>query len=459
MRNWAITLAVALTLVAASPAAADSWSPATRETYLSSDNATRVTVVPRELSDNLTYFSDKVDGKEPAGQDARGQPRATAFLERREGNIWKKIWEVPLVNDVAPVRALVANNGRYVVTFDNWHSVGFGNNVVVIYRADGSLVRAIALSEIVPEDYIRALPRSVSSIWWSGDHEFASDGERVIVKVAVPSRNAMSEPSAHSFVDVHINLETGKVVPPSGPAWERAIAAAAPLIARSKADEAKWRANEIASLTSPPNGADDEWDRYLYQAMRRLAPEDARRNFGSSWVLPAPRDPDFVEREQEIREVFSEWDTKSDLAFASPNNSRGLAQLLSDSASKAPAGRLAGSRLFVGLSPLLATGIRAALERTGATVIIFDPALPIPQRDEDLQQLGVAPDQAEAELARAKLDAAKFEAEAERLGVPVPPGPAVKRVPVGNAADLEMIADQLEAAADILEADSESAPR
>jgi hypothetical protein len=36
---------------------------------------------------------------------------------------------------VAPVRALVSNGGEHVVTFDNWHSGGFRDNVVVIYAA------------------------------------------------------------------------------------------------------------------------------------------------------------------------------------------------------------------------------------------------------------------------------------------------------------------------------------
>ena len=60
----------AVALVAALPAFADSWIPATRTTYVSLDKAVRLTVVPRDIEDQLIYFTDKVDGKAPAGEVA-----------------------------------------------------------------------------------------------------------------------------------------------------------------------------------------------------------------------------------------------------------------------------------------------------------------------------------------------------------------------------------------------------
>jgi hypothetical protein len=208
--GWLVRLIGAVALAAASPAIADSWIPATRTSYLSPDKAMRLTVVPRDLENQLAYFTDKVDGKEPAGQRRGGEPRALGILERRSGQTWTKVWEVPLVNEVAPVRALVANGGGHIVTFDNWHSVGFGDNVVVIYRGDGSLVRAMKLTDILPEDYVRALPTSVSSMWWGGEHELSRDGRKVVLKVVVPSgRGSIGSP--RGYVDVRIDLATGAV--------------------------------------------------------------------------------------------------------------------------------------------------------------------------------------------------------------------------------------------------------
>ncbi|MEG3086067.1 hypothetical protein [Sphingomonas sp. PB4P5] len=438
--GWVIRLMVAATLLAASPAFADSWMPAERKSYLSSDKATRLTVVPRDLENQLAYFSDKVEGKEPAGQRRGGEPRALGILERRSGQAWTKVWEGPLVNEVAPVHALVANGGGHVVTFDNWHSAGFGDNVVVIYRGDGSVVRTMKLADILPEDYVRALPTSVSSMWWGGEHELSRDGRQVVLKVVVPSgRGSIGSP--RGFVDVTIDLATGAVVPLAGPAWDQAMAAAAPLAARSKAAEATWRAALISPLDPPLSAKEIDWSRYLYQAVKRLAPISAQRGFDPVWILPAAGAPKFADRARDIREVITEWDEKSDLAFASPSAPEALARVLTESAKAAPAGRLAGSRLFVALPPAQAEVVRTALSRTGATVIVFDPAVPIPQRSEALREIGVALDQAEAEAARATAEAHRFEAEAVRLDALAPPE---SKAANGDAEALEEMADQLE---------------
>ena len=441
--RWLVNLVGAVAVVAASPAFADSWIPATRTSYLSPDKAVRLTVVPRDLENQLAYFADKVDGKEPAGQRRGGEPRALGILERRSGQTWTKVWEVPLVNEVAPVHALVANGGGHIVTFDNWHSVGFGDNVVVIYRSDGSMVRAMKLTDILPEDYVRALPTSVSSMWWGGKHELSRDGRQVVLKVVVPSsRGSIGAP--RGYVDVRIDLATGAVEKPAGPAWTRAVAAAAPIAARSKAQEATWRTQMIAPLAPPSSTKDTDWNRYLYQAVRRLAPTKARMGFDPVWILPAPGAPEFAERAKDIAEAFTGSDETNDIAFASPSAPEALARVLTEAVQAAPAGGLVGSRVFVALPPALATRVRAALGRSGATVIVFDPALPIPQRADALAKIGVTPDQAETASARAAADARCFEADAVRLDALAPPEPKATDKE-GEA--MEEMADRLEAEA------------
>ncbi len=443
--GWLVRLISVVALFAASPAFADSWLPAERRSYLSPDKAVRLTVVPRGLKNQLAYFTDKVDGQEPAGQRHDGEPRALGILERRSGKAWNKIWEAPLVNDVAPVHALVANGGGHIVTFDNWHSAGFGDNVVVIYRGDGSLVRTMKLTDILPEDYVRALPTSVSSMWWGGEHVLSRGGRQVVLKVVVPSgRGSIGTPPL-GYVDVKIDLETGTVAPLEGPAWVRAMAAAAPLTARSKAEEANWRTRLIAPLARPSGTDEHDWRRYLYQAVQRLAPASAHVGFDTVWILPETGAQQFAQRAKEIQEVFTGWDEKSDLAFASPSDPKALARMLTESARAAPAGRLAGSRVFVALPPALAEGVRSALSPTGATVFVFDPAVPIPQRAEALSKIGVSPENAETEAARAAADARRFEADAVRLDAMAPPEPKAKDK---DGEGVEEMADRLEVEAD-----------
>ena len=104
-------------------------------------------------------------GAENPGAGA-GKPRtATATFLERKGSEYTSIRSFPLSNEVAPVSALVSSDGQYLVTFDNWHSVGWGDNVVVIYRTDGSINRKYSLMQLLSEKKVRKLPTTVSSIW------------------------------------------------------------------------------------------------------------------------------------------------------------------------------------------------------------------------------------------------------------------------------------------------------
>ena len=52
------------------------------------------------------------------------------FFARSDKGKLKKLWAIPLVNEVSPVDALVSDKDDYVITFDNWHSVGYGDDAV-----------------------------------------------------------------------------------------------------------------------------------------------------------------------------------------------------------------------------------------------------------------------------------------------------------------------------------------
>ncbi len=441
-------IAAALALFLAMPAFADSWSPPQRETYLSPDGATRLTVIPREIGSQLAYFSDKVDGKEPAGQRPGGEPRARGILERRIGGRWTRVWDAPLRNEVAPVSALVANGGAYAVTLDNWHSMGFGENVVVIYRGDGSVVRSMTLTDILPEDYVRVLPTTVSSMHWRGEPGLSRDGRRLVLKVVVPNRRQTGDGSG-GYLDVSIDLATGKVAPLAGPAWDRAMAIAAPLAARSKAEEADWRSTQIAPLRAPAGSDEDAWRRYLRLAGRRLIAEDRVFRWHKEWVMPAADDPGFAARADKIREAFADTSGSADLFFASPTAPDALARLLIEQAQLVPPGQLTGARLLIALPDRLGEGVRSAFRPTGAAVTLFDPAVAIPQRPEVLKELDVAPDAVAAEAARAAEQARAYEKEAMRLGALAPPDPPATTLPnVTEDDDLEVMADRLEALAE-----------
>ncbi|WP_286772128.1 hypothetical protein, partial [Sphingomonas sp. 66-10] len=102
----------------------------TTTTYTSCRGHARITVVPRDLENQLSYFEDKVNKVDPAGQAKGGTRFARARLERLTNKRWQVVWEREIANDVAPVSAIVRDDGEYAVTFDNWHGVGYGPNAV-----------------------------------------------------------------------------------------------------------------------------------------------------------------------------------------------------------------------------------------------------------------------------------------------------------------------------------------
>lgn len=210
-------------LLCTAAAYADSWAPPRTRHYTSPDGDIRAIIVPRALAGNFEYFRDKADGRPNAGQRADSsirQPFARISRRRADGR-WVSLWQQPLVNDVAPVHALIANGGRHLVTFDNWHRKGYGPDAIAIYGAHGQLIRKYALTDFLPLSYIETLPTSASSIHWGREH-FLSDSETtLILRIAEPSFHFDDEKGL--TVSVRIRLSDGTITPPAGRAWERAL--------------------------------------------------------------------------------------------------------------------------------------------------------------------------------------------------------------------------------------------
>jgi hypothetical protein len=199
-----------LLMLLASAASADQWPPATVKTYTSSQGTYRLTVYPRDLEGPLEYFQDKVAGKARAGQQPGGQARCEAVLEQLEGSEYRRLWRKPLVNDVSPVRALVSEKDGSFVTFDNWHSRGWGDDVIVIYSGAGQPRRKFALTSLMSQEKVEQLPRSISSIGWSCGYEIGYDEQTVNVRVVVDGDAPSSD--ERRCRTVRLSLETGEVL-------------------------------------------------------------------------------------------------------------------------------------------------------------------------------------------------------------------------------------------------------
>ena len=368
-------------------AIADSWLPPSVRQYTSTDGSWRLTVYPRPLTNQLNYFKDKVDGKRNAG-GIRGESQKSPIghMEHRVDSRWVTAWKVPLVNDVAPVEAVVSNLGQ-AVTLDNWHGMGWGDDAVVIYAASGARVRKLGLADFLPEYYVDALPHSVSSIHWRGDARIDQTTEQLIIPVLVPSLDSADAYSGKGrHIDARFLLSDGSLLPMDGKAWGEAVAAAIEVNARNEQRRAEQRARFISPLAVPRAGNITSWHQYLQEAFYRLDP-DWKDGYPDTDVIPLPDDPHFKLLVGYVGDSLTD-DINIDgaIMFASPSQDV-LARTLVNQAKRAKTGFLGKARVYVAADNAHMPAIRLALLPTGAKIIQLDVDATIPQREERLEQL------------------------------------------------------------------------
>ncbi|GAB2495038.1 hypothetical protein [Arenimonas alkanexedens] len=375
MNPFTRLLAMLLLLVAcwSAQVMADSWPLAEIAVYRSANAGFRFTVVPGDLG--------------------AGAPGPSGTLARRGSDgQWETVWLAPLVNWYAPVEVLVADQGDFVVTFDNWASLGIGDDVVVIYDARGKVAASLGLDDILPTSIIEALPRSSSSIWWGGEHRFDASGKEVLLAVAVPGSPRLSR--ADRYFRVRVRLATGEVQVVRDMDWTHALAASA----RVRAKQRQEREVFERPLQSPAVDSRRSWRRYSWEVFLRMDPDWDAGRF-ESLLVRLPPDQDYLGDVRSIRGLLGysrpggrRWPESppprwrapvTAMVFASPAPAA-LADVLVNEAATLGAGSLSGWRVYVVCEPRDAGRLRMALARLGADVIAVDPDTPIPQRAERL---------------------------------------------------------------------------
>ena len=174
MRHLAVAILILFTFKTAS---ADTWLPPKVTDYYSSDSTYFVRVVPRCVPDKYYKWLNASEKRKRkfSPKDTTIVP-SHAMMFKRTTNGDSLIWKEKLINQIAPVDALVSDDGEYFVTFDNWHSMGYGVDVLAIYDEKGMLLKRHMLEDISPFP-INTYERSVSSIWWRCGQEFVNDNE------------------------------------------------------------------------------------------------------------------------------------------------------------------------------------------------------------------------------------------------------------------------------------------
>jgi len=388
-----LTLSVAVVLV--TPAAqADSWRLPTTTHYTSADGTWRLTVEPRALSNQGAYFRDQLDRKEkPGGVDGDAQTAAIGTMERCVDGVCRRTWQRNLLNDVAPVEAIVTNEGR-VMTLDNWHSMGFGPHAVVIYDTSGASVATFALTDFLPKGYVMALPYSVSSMHWRDEARALAGGTRIAVPVVVPSDAADAFDEDTEYVDVVFDTVTGHATRPPAREWARAVQQAKVKLAAIREEAAAEHRRFVAPLHAPAPSDADGWFAYLREAFLRLDDGEKERP-PTIKVLHQPGTTSAADSDRRMRAALR--GARGDggaLVLGSPSP-EALAALLDDMAGELSPRALTGARLYLALDDARFAHASTRLGALGATLIQVDPAKTIPQRKErlaDFEGLAAIPD-------------------------------------------------------------------
>jgi hypothetical protein len=384
----------------AGPARADSWPPPMTKVTLSANGQFRFTVEPASRDHPSAHFAGELEAARTGTPAER--PAPVGLLERRDPRgKWEPVWAGPLVNAIAPTQALVADDGRHVVTFDNWYGTGHADHVIVIYGPGGGLVRSLALTDLAPQDFIDALPHSVSSIMWREREGFTSNGGSVAIAVPVPGQEwGETDPATVTFT---VALADGAVtLPPSGE-WEAALSAAAEVAEAQRQAEAERIAYLTNPLTVPQGCREREWHAYLREAHARTSTSRG----DSTWttVLLPRAHPRHRESVGWLRkEMLEDWEDNA-VSAASPCDPDGLVEAVSRIVRKVRPGRLANLTMFVAAPEAQFAAIARLLAPTGAKAVRFDPAAAIPQRPD---RIPGAPEEAAAQVAGWEELAAEF---------------------------------------------------
>ena len=129
---------------------ADSWLPPEPMAALSADASILVRIEPGVLPN----------------RDASNQPhfaKASFFRWDHQGS-YQAYQQLSLQNKVSPLLIYVSNQGE-LITLDNWYNSGHGD-VVVLYKADGSVLKSFGLSAFYTRPQLEQLLQSVSSVQW-----------------------------------------------------------------------------------------------------------------------------------------------------------------------------------------------------------------------------------------------------------------------------------------------------
>lgn len=210
------------------------------------------------------------------------QSQVSVWLTSRESGE-KLLWKGNLLN--IPHRIFVSPYGKWVVTMDKWG--GVGQDPVVFYDSAGHLVKRYPdpKEELLTEQEIPRIKRSVSSYWWSEDAhaEFTTDAGYFLLwlawgRVVVFESNNGQQVDAQSFrLDSNQRTNVLETVNLLKKSQDPDVRIAASRFAGWLGGKIVWPILE--ELLKDPYYRDDPWQKV----------DDPWERFGDSYMWVCPR--------------------------------------------------------------------------------------------------------------------------------------------------------------------------
>ena len=143
-----------------------------------------------------------------SGKDVDTEQKCRALIYRFENKTsrYKLTKTIYLANPVRPVDTLIRDDGRYLITFDDYYSTGYGKNVIVIYDLTKGKCFNLSLANFLSEVQIESFPETTSSKHWRGMVNLMNDQRYVYIAAAL---DLMDDKKKHpSFI---LDIEKMKV--------------------------------------------------------------------------------------------------------------------------------------------------------------------------------------------------------------------------------------------------------
>lgn len=184
----------------------------------------------------------------------------------------KVIWRAKLVN--IPSRAIVTENGKYVITLDSWRSTGF-DHCLVVYGEKGKVIADFMLEDLLTAKEIEGLPASITHRGWSdkdiAEFEDRSREDELVIRMKYKGWTKV----------IHLSLASGRIVKNTDADYaimlrEVLTRLNAPHVIRTEqvTDAIRSLAKEGPAITP-----------YLFKLLREGSKDGTTKEHGGGWPL------------------------------------------------------------------------------------------------------------------------------------------------------------------------------